>query len=147
MEKKHGQMGQFMKGISKMVKNTEKAYFNGLTERLIMESLGTTTLKVMGFTCGQIKDDMRESGKTIKWKETVCSHGLMDDPTKVLTVMIRKKEQESFDGRMERNIMGNGMMVFNMDTVKLSKKELMRKDNKQIRLLEEYGKEVEMNES
>jgi len=92
MEKKHGQMGQFMKGISKMVKNTEKAYFNGLTERLIMESLGTTTLKVMGFTCGQIKDDMRESGKTIKWKETVCSHGLMDDPTKVLTVMIRKKE-------------------------------------------------------
>lgn len=92
MEKKHGLMGQFMKAISRMVKNMEKVYFNGLTERPIMESLGTTILKVMGFTCGQIKDDMKESGRTIKWKETVCSHGLMDDLTKVLIVMIRKKE-------------------------------------------------------
>jgi len=48
---------------------------------------------------GPTAGNTRDSGKITKWKDTEFSHGLMGEDMKENTLMIRKKERESFSGK------------------------------------------------
>ena len=58
-------------------RNTVKENSHGQTEALIMENLSKITFKEKESIIGPTVVSMMDSGKIIRWKATVYSHGLM----------------------------------------------------------------------
>jgi hypothetical protein len=62
-----------------------------------------------------MEDNMRETGKIIKWKDRVFLHGQIIEDTKGLMWMIKRKDMVFFIGLMEEFIKENGKMVNSME--------------------------------
>lgn len=112
---KHGLMEHHILEIMWMVRSMEWESLLGLMEVLTMESSLITILMEKVFTNGQTADNSTETGRTIKWKEVECFHGLITEDTKESTLMTRKKDMVCFIGLMEESTKVNGKMVNNME--------------------------------
>lgn len=63
---------------------------------------------------GGMAGNMKETGKTIKWKDKGYLHGLIIEDMKDHMLMIKKKVMVFFIGRMVESTRENGKMVNNM---------------------------------
>lgn len=73
----------------------------------------------MEFIYGQIKENMKECGKIIKCMGKEFLNDLMVVNILVSTLRIKKKEKGCLNGRMEVNILDNGLAENNMEKVYL----------------------------
>ena len=110
---KHGQMVLGTMGNTFLVKSMESENSLGLMAAHIMEILRKTIFRETANTIGQMEEYLKDPGSTIKWKDKVCSHGLMVEDMRVIIKMIRKKETVLFIGLMVGNTMEDGKMENN----------------------------------
>ena len=61
------------------VKSMEKGLSHGQTNPHLLVSSKTTILMVMVFMSGPTAECIRETGRITRWKDTVHSHGPMED--------------------------------------------------------------------
>jgi len=64
---------------------------------------------------GEIKDNILEIGKIIKWMDMEYLLGLMEEDIKVIIKMIKKMDMEYLNGPMEKNIKDSGLMENKME--------------------------------
>lgn len=62
MENKCGQMRQFIRGSTEMVKNMEKEYFNGKMIALITDNSLKIIFMALANTAGKTEEFMRDNG-------------------------------------------------------------------------------------
>jgi hypothetical protein len=62
-----------------------------------------------------MEDSIRESGKTIKWKEKEYLPGLTIEDMRETTTTIKRKDTEYFIGQMEESTRENGRMESNTE--------------------------------
>lgn len=76
-----GLMELFMMANTTKDKNMDAEHFSGATTLCSLESLKTTTSKVMELTNGTMGESIMAIGKTIKCMERESLHGLMAEST------------------------------------------------------------------
>jgi hypothetical protein len=109
-----GLMVPLLKEIMLKGRNTGLAASLGLTKANTMESSRRTILKEKVFTNGVTAETLKVTGRTIKWRVTESSLGLIIDVMKESTLMTRKKDTVSFFGLMEGNTTVNGRTANSM---------------------------------
>jgi hypothetical protein len=88
---------------------------HGLMEAPITVSLLKITLMVTEFINGRTAENMKENGRTIRWREAECLHGLTTEDMKVNILMIKRRATVSFTGLMEENTTEIGKTENNME--------------------------------
>ena len=68
-----------------------------------------------GYILGEIKDNILEIGKIIKWMVMEYLLGLMEESIKEIIKMIKKMVMEFLNGLMEKNIEDIGLMGNKME--------------------------------
>lgn len=102
--KKHGPTEHYMKVIMLMVKNMGKVHLNGLTVLPIRVTSLITIFTVMELISGQMGVNILEIGDKIKCMEREYLSGVMEDVTREIMLMIRKKVKVHLNGPMGENI-------------------------------------------
>ena len=82
MVMKLGQMEAASKVLTLRARSMVKVSLSGPMARLTRESFATTTFVAMDSTCGLTAILSKALGQTIRWRERVCTPGLMDAHTK-----------------------------------------------------------------
>ena len=113
--KKVGLMGLHMKGIINKEKKVDKENSNGLMGVPMMVNLRIIILMEKGFIHGEIKDNILEIGKIIKWMDMEFLLGLMGEDIKEIIKMIKKMDMVFLSGLMEKNIKDIGKMESKME--------------------------------
>lgn len=112
--KKYGLMVLCMKDNMSMEKSMEKAPLIGQTNQHMLVNFITIIFMGKEFIFGTMKENMKESGNSIKWMAMVSSHGLMEESILVIILKIRSMDRDSSFGLMADNIKENGQMENNM---------------------------------
>ena len=114
-EKKNGRMVPVMREHIKKEKNQDLENLSGLMVVFMKAILRIIILMVKVLIFGEIKGNMWEIGKIIKWMDMEFLHGLMEEDMKENIKMIRRMDMEYLNGLMEKNIKGNGKMENKME--------------------------------
>ena len=109
-EKKNGPMLPVMRENIKKEKNQVFENLNGLMVVLMKVILKIIILMIKLPIFGEIKGNMWEIGKIIKWMGMAFLHGLMEEYMKENIKMIRRMDMTYLNGLMEKNIKCNGKM-------------------------------------
>jgi len=114
MVERHGPMVLAMKVTTKKARKMDMESLPGLMAQPIT-ALSLTIIS-MARECihGLITVLSMETGSITRCTVGVCSHGQMDAHMKVNMLMIRKKAMEYFNGLINVDMMGNGLMGNNM---------------------------------
>ena len=78
---------------------------------------------------GEIKDNISEIGKIIKWTVMACSLGLMEESIKEIIKTIKKMDMAFSNGPMEKNIKDIGLMENKMEKGSSIMTKLKRGEN------------------
>jgi len=92
------------KECSNKAEEMDKALIIILQDKYIKEDGPMEELKVLEYVIGQMKKDMKDSGKTIKNTDKVFIIGLMDVFIKVIIVMIKNMDMALMYGQMAGSI-------------------------------------------
>lgn len=103
-----GLMVAFTKEPILLGKSKVKAFFNGLTQVLILETLKTILYRATASKFGQTKGCIQELGKITKWMAEDCSNGQMVRSMKDNTAVIRKKAMVYSFGLTDEDTMVHG---------------------------------------
>lgn len=107
-EKNTGLMVLNMKALINTERKMALDNFYGLINLLIAELSLTTTFMDMASTDGQTTESTQVIGSTTKCTVQVFSLGLMAENTRVNTLTTRSKDTVCSHGQMEDNMMGTG---------------------------------------
>ena len=114
-EMKNGPMLPVMRENIKKEKNQVFENLNGLMVVLMKVILKIIILMIKLPIFGEIKGNMWEIGKIIKWMGMSFLHGLMEEDMKENIIMIRRMDMKYLNWLMEKNIKCNGKMENKME--------------------------------
>jgi len=97
-------------------RSMEQEDSHGLMVALTMDSLWRIIFKVKVNIIGLTAENTMDYGSITRWKEVEFSLGLMEEDTKVIMLMIKRKVMVFSTGQMVENMKEDGKMVNNMES-------------------------------